>query len=190
VQFRLCSDGSIRSLDDTLLDTYRRVCRLLFRAVGSGAMVNELVSRTPPRVLVICRRGGETHERLDGLKHAGTDWQVFTMGSDVRQLPLMTRLYGPSHVVVETTYGSGVWDQLKTVRALPEGQRLAIIAVSPADRGQTAADIDALRALGIDATIEAGPFMVDALREHIDAPQAVRSIPQMAGATESVALNA
>jgi CheY-like chemotaxis protein len=37
-RFALCSDGSIRSLDEVLFDAHRRLCRVLFRASAAGAL--------------------------------------------------------------------------------------------------------------------------------------------------------
>lgn len=178
-QFGLCSDGSIRSLDDTLHDTFRRVCRLLFRAVGSGAVENQqLVSTTRPRVLVVCRSDSDMWERLALLRSERSDWHVFAVSTDVRQLAVMTRLYGPHHIVVDAAYGSALWDQLKIVRALPEGQRAHILGVlrssdDPAAGTQPAADT--LAALAVEALEDPGYGLLAAVCTRIERPESERS---------------
>jgi CheY-like chemotaxis protein len=171
-QFGLCRDGSVRSLDDTLHDTFRRVCRLLFRAVGSGAVENQqLVSPTRPRVLVVCRTDSELWERLAPLRGERADWHVFSVCSDVRQLALMTRLYGPHHVVVDAGYGTALWDQLRVVRALPEGQRVHVLGVvRPREDGGAAAAADTLAALGVEVVDDPGYGLLDLVCARIEHP--------------------
>jgi CheY-like chemotaxis protein len=174
-QFGLCSDGSIRSLDDTLHDTFRRVCRLLFRAVGSGAVENqELVSPTRPRVLVVCRTDSELWERLSQMRGERSDWHVFTVSADVRQLAIMTRLYGPRHIIVDAGYGPALWDQLKVVRALPEGQRVRMLGVTHAqvESGASGAQpgADLLAALAVEVIEDPGYGLLQAVCSHIERP--------------------
>ena len=128
-RYGLCSDGSVQSLGDMLLDTYRRVCRLLFRAVTAGAVESELSGRSGVRVLVVRHPDGDPIEQLLAAANGGGHWPVFSVASDFRQLPLMARLYGPTHLVVETAQHAALWDQLRLVRALPEGRRLQIVGV-------------------------------------------------------------
>jgi hypothetical protein len=165
--YELCSDGSIRSLDETLLDTYRRVCRLLFRAAGSGAVASEVFRSSRPRVLFVCRRDGELFARLNTFREASSDCHVFAISADVRQLPIMTRLYGPTHLVVDSTYGSALWDQLRTVRSLPEGRQLAIIAVTPPDAGVAVPDIETM--------VRLGPDLIETLRRELGVEQPRRA---------------
>jgi CheY-like chemotaxis protein len=175
VHFGLCSDGSIRSLDDTLHDTFRRVCRLLFRAVGAGAVDNQLVSPTRPRVLVVCRTDSDLWERLALLASERNDWHVCGIRADVRQLAVMTRLYGPHHLIVDAGYGSALWDQLKVVRSLPEGQRLHILGVMHAressDPGAPQASAETLSALGVEVLEDPGRGLLDTISARIERPR-------------------
>jgi hypothetical protein len=52
--------------------------------------------------------------------------------------------------VVDTTYGSALWDQLTTVRALPEGRQLEIIAVTPPNADAAVPDSETKVPLGPD----------------------------------------
>lgn len=178
-QFGLCSDGSIRSLDDTLHDTFRRVCRLLFRAVGSGAVENQqLVSPTRPRVLLVCRTDTDVWERLSLLRTERSDWHVFAVSADVRQLAVMTRLYGPHHIVVDAGYGSALWDQLKVVRALPEGQRAHILGVRRTVDDAAAAtqpSAETLAALAVEVVEDPGYGLLAAVCARIEHPETERS---------------
>lgn len=173
-QFGLCSDGSIRSLDDTLHDTFRRVCRLLFRAVGAGAVENQMVSPTRPRVLVVCRTESDVWERLALLEAERSDWHVFAVCADVRQLAIMTRMYGPHHMVVDGAYGTALWDQLKVIRALPEGQRLHILGIVHAREDVDAAGVqpaaDTLAALGVDVVEDPGHGLLHTVCARIERP--------------------
>lgn len=139
---RLYGDGSIRSLDESLLDTYRRVCRLLFRAVGAGALAGPSLDRPRPRVLVLCPRESESYERLTGVVQQPGEAELFVLSSDYRQLPMLARFYAPTHVLVDAARSAVVWDQLRLVRQLPEARRMQILAVSqpgvPGDLGVAA----------------------------------------------------
>jgi CheY-like chemotaxis protein len=188
-QFGLCRDGSVRSLDDTLHDTFRRVCRLLFRAVGSGAVENQqLVSPTRPRVLVVCRTDSELWERLALLRAERGDWHVFSVCSDVRQLALMTRLYGPHHIVVDAGYGTALWDQLRVIRALPEGQRVHILGVvQRRAEGDTPAAIEPLAALGVEVVDDPGYGLLDLLCARIEHPDTGGNRPATAAVSAQAA---
>jgi len=169
-RFGLCSDGSVQSLADMLLDTYRRVCRLLFRAVAAEAVDTEVAGRSRARVLVVRHPDGEPIEQLLTPTEDGDDWHLFSVASDFRQLPLMTRLYGPTHLVVEAAQHPALWDQLRRVLALPEGRRLRIVGVTPLDETLTPVDAATLVELGIATVMDGGPGLRHALRTRIGAP--------------------
>jgi CheY-like chemotaxis protein len=170
VPFSLCSDGSVRSLDENLLDTFRRVCRLLFRAAGAGAVENELAGHSLPRVLLVSRPDSRLFERLMALRRDCSEWHVFAIAADVRQLPLMTRLYGPTRLIVDAAYGSPLWDQLKTVRALPDGQQLPVLAVVSANVGGEQSGSGAWSALGVETLVDPGAELITMLRTWITHP--------------------
>jgi len=185
----LCSDGSIRSVDESLFDIYRRLCRLMFRAVQAGAVEDEVVAQNKPRVLIVCRRTSELFERLQSIAQERADeWICATISADFRQLPIMGRLYGPSHIVVEAIPGTALWDQIETLRGLPEGKRLNIIGVAAEERsdGQERSDREVLAAHGIASIVGAGAALPQALGDLITpSPGASRSIsaPAAEGAT-------
>lgn len=162
-RFILSSDGSVRSLQEMLFDAYRRVCRLFFRAVGTGA-VGEEEQAARARVLVACRRESDLYETLQSLAHQ-EQWHGLMIGARFRQLPVMLRLYGPTHLVVEGARGA-LWDQVRVVRAMPEGRRLKIVAVTRPE-GELATDRRAIAELGVDVVLEDGPEVLDALRTEI-----------------------
>lgn len=169
-RFNLCNDGSIRSLDDSLLDAYRRFCRLLFRAARDGAMENELIGFNQPRVMFVCSRQGELIERLKSIAQERRDeWATAMIASDYRQLPLMTRIFGPTHLVVEAVPGAALWDQLEQVRKLPEGRKLQVIGVAversgarPADR---VSDRDLFAERNVATVLGAGAALPESLAE-------------------------
>jgi CheY-like chemotaxis protein len=165
----LCSDGSIRSLGDTLLDSYRRVCRVLFRAAAAGAVERADAAGAGPRVLVVCHADSPIAESLDRAVRDAGDWHAFRIAADFRQLPMAARLYGPTHVLVDAARGGAVLQQLQTLRALPEGQRMAIIGVLPAETngGGPSVDAEVLRELAPAAVVTAGPDLARKLRAHI-----------------------
>jgi CheY-like chemotaxis protein len=173
-RFGLCSDGSVQSLADRLLDMYRRVCRLLFRAVAAGAVDNEFASRRA-RLLVARHPDGEAVETL--LAPTAAEWHVCSVASDFRQLPLMTRLYGPTHLIVEAVQHAALWDQLRLVRALPEGRGLRMIGITTVNTALTAVDAATLAELGVEAVVESGPGLRDALRAHIEHPSPTAMAP-------------
>ena len=164
----LCSDGSIRSLDDSLLDTYRRFCRLLFRAAREGAMENELIGNNQPRVMFVCAREGDLVERLKSIaQERGDDWASVLVASNYRQLPLMARIFGPTHLVVEATANVAVWDQLDLVRRLPEGRRVCFIGVAAEATGDGAGGRDTLAQRGIVRVLGDGASLPQALAQEI-----------------------
>ena len=166
-RFGLCSDGSVQSLADMLLDTHRRVCRLLFRAVAAGAVDTELAGRSRARVLVVRHPDGEAVEQLLAPGGDAADWHVFSVASDFRQLPLMTRLFGPTHLIVETAQHAALWDQLRLVRALPEGRRLEILGIMSTSAAVKAVDAATLAELGISTVVDSGRDLRNVLRARI-----------------------
>ena len=160
----LYSDGSIRSLDDALLDAYRRVCRLVFRSAGARP------ANAGPRVLFVGVADGDAATALDAAG-AGGDWRLFRITSGFCQLPLMARAYGPSHVVVDLA-GPTLWSELASLRRMPESRRLRVIGVIAA--GAQPPDDAQLARHGIGTVLTAGPHLADALRACIDGePEAV-----------------
>jgi CheY-like chemotaxis protein len=133
VRFTLYGDGSIRSLDETLLDVFRRSCRLLFRAVVAGAVTGE-GAPSPRRILMACHHDSRVHEQLRSMLPAHPDWQVFVISSDFRQLPMVTRLYGPTHLVAEVTGNGALWDQLHVLQRLPEAHAMTVLGIAEPER--------------------------------------------------------
>ncbi|MBI4516130.1 MAG: response regulator [Deltaproteobacteria bacterium] len=129
----LYGDGSVRSLDDTLLDVFRRACRLLFRAVVVGAVEADLAP-VRQRVLIACHRDSAVHEQLRALALAHPEWQIFTITEGFRQLPMMTRLYGPTHLIAEVTGAGALWDQLRQLQRMPEARSLTVIGLANPSR--------------------------------------------------------
>lgn len=160
-RYALCSDGSVRSLGDTLLDSYRRVCRLLFRAAAAGA-VEPGASDERPRVLVVCHRDSAVCEPLERASREAVDWHVLRVAADFRQLPVTARLYGPTHAIVDAGHGGALWDQIQIIRALPEGRRLQIIGVVP--QGAAPPHRERAEALGLSHVVEAGADLLAELR--------------------------
>lgn len=157
-RFSMYGDGSVRSLDESLLEMFRRSCRLLFRAVTAGAISNE----APPmkrRVLVACNKDSQMARQVPAMLAAHPDWQVFTISEGFRQLPMMVRLYGPTDIITEVTWNGALWDQLRTVHRLPEARSLRVIGVLSTDRPappslQAEARDSALQERGITAVAE------------------------------------
>jgi CheY-like chemotaxis protein len=153
--YALCDDGSIRSLGETLLDGYRRVCRLVFRAAATGVLNGDGGDAVRPRVLVACHKDSPVYGPLARAVAEADDWLTVQVASDFRQLPMTVRMFGPTHVLVDAAPGGPVWDQLALIRRLPEGQRLHCIGVQraasePVGDGMAAtvaADADLLAAL-------------------------------------------
>jgi len=155
--YTLCDDGSIRSLGETLLDGYRRVCRLVFRAAAAGVLTRDSGDAAQPRVLVACHRDSPVYGALTRAVTEADDWLAVQVASDFRQLPMTVRLFGPTHVLVDAAPGGPVWDQLALARRLPEGRRLQCIGVL-AD-GAADARLDELASV-----VSAGDDLLAALR--------------------------
>ncbi len=178
--FRLGHDGSIRSLEDALLDTYRRVCRLLFRAVAA-----DVIDTTRPeparRVLLVGRAEGAVAEAA-ATALRGSDAHVFRIASGFCQLPLMTRCFGPTHLVADLT-GPTLWQELATLRRLPESRRLRVIAIAAPE---ALPDAEQCARCGITTVLSAGPRLAAALRGALDGaaavPAAVAEAPASAAA--------
>jgi len=158
--YTLCDDGSIRSLGETLLDGYRRVCRLVFRAAAAGVLTPEPGDSARPRVLVACHHDSPVYASLSRAVAEADDWQTLQVASDFRQLPATVRLFGPTHVLIDGAAGGPVWDQLALVRRLPEGQRLQCIGV-------LAAGAAAYGAGGLFATVPHSDDLLAALRSAV-----------------------
>jgi len=132
-RYRLYGDGSIRSFDDTLLDVFRRSCRLLFRAAAAGTRIHETAA-APQRVLIACQRHSSISVDLHALLAEHSEWSAVIVTENFRQLPLLVRLYGPSVIVAEVTWTGALWDQLRVIQRLPEASGIRLIGVSdPAD---------------------------------------------------------
>lgn len=168
IRFALSSDGSVRSLDENLFDAFRRFCRVLFRAATAGAVSQE-AGVTRARVLVACRRDSDLFATLRRLTEQDAGWTGFMVCKRFRQLPIMTRLYGPTHVVAEIAPAGAVLNQLETLRRMPEARRFRIIGVCRADDNP---DPEHLSALGIETLLRDGPDLWASLHEQIT-PRAV-----------------
>ncbi len=179
-RFALGSDGTLRSVDDEILDAYRRVCRLVFRAVTVHAIEHQGIKARRPRVLAVAAQDGPLFHTLRGLGQAD-DCHVVAICRDFRQLRLMARIFGPTHLVVDMSIQRTAREQLQAVRAMPEGRRVDVIGVTQAagdGNERTRADERATAAaLEIDAVVEHGPALVTELRERLFvAPRPARTI--------------
>jgi hypothetical protein len=155
--FTLSHDGSVRSLGENLLDAYRRVCRLLFRAAAAGA-VEQQTARTKARVLVICRRESPVFETLERIGRGGPQAYGLVVADRFGQLPMVTRLYGPTHLIVEAVTEGAIWEQLRILRSMPEAKRFRLLVAAPA---AAAVDHQAFEGIGAEAVLEDGPeFLV------------------------------
>jgi CheY-like chemotaxis protein len=171
-RFALCSDGSVRSVDDVLLDAYRRLCRILFRASAAGAFRHE-AARSRARVLVACHRDSELFPALRVLTERAQGSHALLVSERFRQLPMITRLYGPTHLVVDLGGGNALWDQLRLLEAMPERRRMRIICVAPGGRAPIAARSgqEAQRESAVDELVAGGPDVVEQLRNRIVEPE-------------------
>jgi CheY-like chemotaxis protein len=161
-RYTLASDGSIRSLEDALLDSYRRVCRLIFRSVTAG-VARAAADAPRPRVLVVGRADGEPAEAV-ATAADGADWHLFRITSGFCQLPVMARLYGPSHLVVDLS-GPTVWSELAALRQMSESRRLRLIGV--VDAGAAAPDQAQLASHGIGTLLVAGPRLAEEIHRWV-----------------------
>jgi CheY-like chemotaxis protein len=171
IRFALSSDGSVRSLDDNLFDAHRRFCRVLFRAATAGAVVQE-IGATRARVLVACRRESDLFETLRRLVEKDAGWHGFMVCERFRQLPIMTRVFGPTHIVAEVSRMGALMDQVETLRAMPEARRFQIVGVCRAGENP---DPERLSSLGIRTLLRDGPDLWAALCHHI-APSAAAGL--------------
>lgn len=171
-RYSLGSDGSIRSLEDSLLDAYRRVCRLVFRSVATGVA---RAAADPPRarVLVVGRADGEPAEAVAAAAR-GANWHLFRIASGFCQLPLMTRLYGPTHLVVDLS-GPTLWSELAALRQMSESRRLRVIGVVAADA--VAPDETQLTRHAIGTLLVAGPRLADQLHRCIAGDADSEAVP-------------
>jgi CheY-like chemotaxis protein len=176
-RFALCSDGSIRSLDEVLFDAHRRLCRVLFRASAAGALQGEPAPGRE-RVLVVCHRDSELFPALAALAGQGVSGHVLLVSERFRQLPMITRLYGPTHLVVDLGGGNALWDQFRLVAAMPERRRMRLVGVGSGrrDAASARADLEAQRESSVDEIVTAGPGLVEQLRERIAGTEKKRAI--------------
>ncbi len=169
-RFALCSDGSIRSLDDVLFDAYRRVCRLLFRAAAGGAVAHT-PSHRAARVLVACHRDSDLFASVREATDGRGAWHTLLVSERFRQLPILTRLYGPTHLVVEIAGSGALWDQLGALRAMPELRRMRVVGVARAAADSARAvqlpDAAALRARGVEEVLHGDTDLAAAMRRWI-----------------------
>ena len=77
------------------------------------------------------------------------------------------RLYGPTHLVVQTASHGALWEQLRRGLSLPEGRRLRIIGVTAPQETVAPVDAATLAELGVTTVVQSGPRVRDLLREHI-----------------------
>jgi hypothetical protein len=86
-----------------------------------------------------------------------------------RQLPLITRLYGPTHIVVDLGGSGALWDQLRLVATVPERRRMRVIGVTAGRRDSASprADLEAQRESSVDEIVAAGPSVIEQLRQRI-----------------------
>ncbi len=132
-RFSMYGDGSVRSLDDSLLEIFRRSCRLLFRAATSGALTQE----SPPareRVLIVCQKNSPVHRQIPALVAVHPEWQVFTISEGFRQIPMIAQLYGPTRIIAEVTWSGALWDQLRILRQMPESSGQTCIGITSPER--------------------------------------------------------
>jgi hypothetical protein len=173
-RYMLCGDGAVRSLDETLLDVFRRACRLLFRAAVGGAVGSDTAAHHR-RILVACNRDSRVHEHIRSLLRAHPGWQVFVISEGFRQLPMVTRLYGPTHVLVEMTSAGALWDQLRLLQGMPEARGMSVIGIADPVRfaGMGEADADtrtaALAERGIARVVRSG-FEIERELSGLEAP--------------------
>jgi hypothetical protein len=173
--YDLCADGSVRSLGDSLLEAYGRVCRVLFRAAGAGVVEHTLVGTSRRRVLLV----GTPDFTADLRQRLGVerpDWQLFAIAESYRQLPAMVRLFGPDSLLVELPGSEAVWHQLGFARELVEGRRCHVVGISPGESGAVGE-----RIAMVDGTLVDGPD-VGAGLEALTAPGSLAVAVPAAGA--------
>jgi CheY-like chemotaxis protein len=164
----LCDDGSIRSLADTLLDSYRRVCRLLFRAAASGALEAGTATAARPRVLIACHRDSPVYPALArAADEAGEDWIALRVAADFRQLPMTVRLFGPTHVLVDAGRAGPAWEQVQLARRLPEGRRMQVVGLQSA--GSAADASVAADAVVVPASADLLALLRSGIAPHLEA---------------------
>jgi len=132
-KYRLYSDGSVRSFNESLHEIFRRTCRLLFRATSAGVAAHESPTEKK-RVLVVCTKGSTVHRQLPALSAAHPDWQLFHITEGFRQLPMITRLFGPQTVLAEVTWSGALWDQLALAARLPDMASAQVIGILSSER--------------------------------------------------------
>jgi len=180
VRFALNKDGSLRSLDEALLAAFRRVCRLLFRAVSDGAVESE-ESGGSVRLLLVCSGESALRETFETIRAESSGWNVLIVAERFRQLPLLTRLYGPTHLIVEASRGGAISDQVKLIHSMPESRRLQVLGLT-SPGGPASADVD-WKELGIETWLEDGPGLAAAVLDHVTSSRVSHRAPE-GGATD------
>ncbi len=141
-RYRLYGDGSIRSLDEALLDVFRRSCRLLLRAAVAGTVSHEPAPHAH-RTLMVCHRNSRVHGQLQSLLAAHPEWPVVIVTENFRQLPMLVRLYGPTLTIAEVTWSGALWDQLRVIQHMPEAQHMRVMGIADAVHLARSKDMDA-----------------------------------------------
>lgn len=160
-RFALGGDGSIRSLNDALLDTHRRVCRLLFRAVAAGVIEGQPTSPAQVRLLVVSDGTSFPAAALAPLSEQN-GWNVFHIGQSFSQLPIMARCYGPTHVVIDLGNEAAL-AQLSKLQRQSDSRRLKVIGI----RNGAEVDAETIARHGLTAVLTDSPTLADDLRDFV-----------------------
>ncbi|MCX8073216.1 MAG: response regulator [Candidatus Binatia bacterium] len=141
VKYRLYSDGSVRSFDESLHEIFRRSCRLLFRATSAGAVAHEAPAQKL-RVLIVATKGSAVHRQISAVVSAHPEWQVFHVTEGFRQLPMIVRLFAPAVVLTEVTWSGALWEQLGLAARLPELAAARVFGIVSGERPIPPAFVD------------------------------------------------
>lgn len=182
IRYALNRDGSLRSLDEAFMDSYRRLCRLFFRAVAVGAVRSE-APEPAPRMLLVCRPDSPLRESFEAIANMEESGDAFVVAERYRQLPHLVRLLGPTHVLVEATRVGAIIDQIGAVSRMPESRRIRFVGVRR--READAATVDTLRGIGIEEMVDDGPGLLEELRRWAEGARPVSV--QVTGSGEGLA---
>jgi hypothetical protein len=136
-----------------------------------------------PRVLVVCHRDSAIFGALGAVLAARQGWHAFLVSERFRQLPMLARLYGPTHLVVDLSSAAAVWDQLGSVSTMPERRRMEVIGVS------SPGALDPRRRREVDVVVACGPHLLADLERCLGAARQARE-QGMAAAGMEVPLSA